>query len=108
MEWKSWGDLTKCSKSCGDGVQIRSRVCGGGGGGGGGGGCIGKAVEERACSLKPCEGKGIIICKPTKLYHKIIFFFVLKEWELVKGMIYSLSIQYYPLYPFWYVSMTKK
>ncbi|XP_039268979.2 A disintegrin and metalloproteinase with thrombospondin motifs adt-1-like isoform X2 [Styela clava] len=50
--WTSWGDWTKCSKSCGNGTKIRKRACPGGMPSRGN--CLGLDEENTSCLLKEC------------------------------------------------------
>jgi semaphorin 5 len=48
-QWLSWGAWEECSKQCGEGFQMRRRVCGGKN-------CLGCNQEWRTCNSEPCKG----------------------------------------------------
>ncbi|CAJ0958170.1 unnamed protein product, partial [Mesorhabditis belari] len=50
-EWNQWGSWSSCSKSCGGGVQVRTRTCNTQCGVCT---CQGPATEERACNSQAC------------------------------------------------------
>ena len=43
-----------CSKTCGDGVQVRSRLCSDPKPAVGGATCVGKSSEEKYCRVRDC------------------------------------------------------
>ena len=49
-QWMSWGPWEECSKPCGEGFQMRRRLCNGKN-------CLGCNQEWRACNSEPCKGK---------------------------------------------------
>jgi semaphorin 5 len=49
-QWFAWGAWTQCSKSCGEGFQMRKRVCNGKN-------CVGCNQEWQTCNSEPCQGK---------------------------------------------------
>lgn len=53
-KWAAWGDWSPCSKTCGDGVEMRSRFKDSVGKYGGEI-CSGQANETRACNLRVCK-----------------------------------------------------
>ena len=55
-EWTTWGE---CSKSCGSGVQARSRTCSNPSPAGDGKTCVGEASEEKDCNIKNCSSMSI-------------------------------------------------
>ena len=66
-EWTTWGE---CSKSCGSGVQVRTRDCSNPPPSGNGKNCAGEASEERDCNTKECSSRYITIWmlqKPNKM-----------------------------------------
>ncbi|XP_071981860.1 hemicentin-2 isoform X2 [Engystomops pustulosus] len=54
-EWQEWGP---CTRSCGQGVQERARMCNNPPPANGGRPCMGREVDVRACSLPPCPVDG--------------------------------------------------
>ena len=48
----------KCSQSCGDGIQNRTRKCDNPTPANGGADCVGQRIETRECSIKPCPVNG--------------------------------------------------
>ena len=48
-QWLSWGPWEECSKTCGEGFQMRRRVCNGKS-------CVGCNQEWRTCNSDPCKG----------------------------------------------------
>jgi hypothetical protein len=69
-----------CSKSCGGGKQIRSRVCKQPKHGGMT--CIGGASEERDCRTQPCPSK-ILVALEIKLTLVLFFFGISSRYEIV-------------------------
>ena len=55
--WSSWSDWKSCSKSCGSGIQERSRSCTRPAPNYGGKSCDGEARESRWCNTHSCPGK---------------------------------------------------
>ncbi|XP_048582035.1 zinc metalloproteinase nas-14 [Nematostella vectensis] len=49
--WSSWG---ACSKSCGDGTHVRTRLCDDSQAKNGGSGCVGDSSQSEACNLASC------------------------------------------------------
>jgi hypothetical protein len=49
-QWMSWGSWEECSKPCGEGFQMRRRLCNGKH-------CAGCNQEWRTCNTEPCKGK---------------------------------------------------
>lgn len=47
-QWTNWGPWEECSKTCGEGFQMRRRSCGGKF-------CIGCNQEWRTCNSEPCK-----------------------------------------------------
>ena len=56
--WSDYGDWSKCSVDCGDGVQTRSRSCDNPAPANGGAGCEGKDTETRTCNMGVCSCEG--------------------------------------------------
>ena len=56
-KYSEWSDFGSCSKSCGQGVESRSRKCNSPAPAHGGAGCVGPALEYRNCKEKECPGK---------------------------------------------------
>ena len=53
-QWAQWSAYSICSKSCGTGVQQRTRQCSNPAPQYGGDNCIGSGLEETACQMPPC------------------------------------------------------
>ena len=53
-EWSVWG---KCSKTCGSGIQLRSRTCSSPAPAGNGKPCVGDASEEKECNEGKCSSR---------------------------------------------------
>ncbi|XP_013392139.1 thrombospondin-1-like [Lingula anatina] len=56
--WTSWSEYGPCTKTCGEGVQVRSRICGDPPIQGKGRPCPGPASEFRECIAKQCPVDG--------------------------------------------------
>ena len=58
-----WSGFTVCSKSCGEGFQIRERMCNNPKPQGGGKDCsvIGSDTITRSCNSNPCPRKSLVI-----------------------------------------------
>jgi len=56
--WGDWGAYGKCSKSCGGGVQERSRSCDNPAPSSGGSACAGENKETQACNAGGCPVNG--------------------------------------------------
>ncbi|XP_075225805.1 uncharacterized protein LOC142326957 [Lycorma delicatula] len=54
-EWNSWGQWSPCSRSCGGGVQLSSRLCNNPPPSYGGRYCIGKRIRYRMCNTDVCN-----------------------------------------------------
>ena len=57
-----WSSFGECSKTCGKGVQIRSRECNGNGA------CEGNLFEIKECFVKTCPGKELDILNQIIVY----------------------------------------
>ncbi|GFR16680.1 hemicentin-1 [Trichonephila clavata] len=57
-KWSNWQDWEQCSSSCGDGRQIRQRMCNNPAPRNGGKTCIGISSEVKHCYEKPCPVDG--------------------------------------------------
>ncbi|CAB4055396.1 Hemicentin-1,Thrombospondin-1,Adhesion G protein-coupled receptor B3,Thrombospondin-2,Adhesion G protein-coupled receptor B1,Mucin-like protein [Lepeophtheirus salmonis] len=55
-EWSAWGRWSTCSRTCGDGTQIRARTCADHNGVSGN--CRGSSTESRRCSISNCKIDG--------------------------------------------------
>ena len=51
--WQDWEPWTKCTKTCGGGMQKRKRHCDRQAAAS----CTGQAVQERECNRNACRGK---------------------------------------------------
>ncbi|EDO49968.1 predicted protein, partial [Nematostella vectensis] len=56
--WSSWSWWARCTKTCGGGVQARSRMCNKPSPRDGGRTCPGKTVETRSCNSRDCPIDG--------------------------------------------------
>ena len=56
--WSDFGDWSKCSTECGDGVQTRSRSCNNPAPANGGADCEGEETQTRWCSKGACQVDG--------------------------------------------------
>ena len=56
--WSDFGDWSKCSVDCGDGVQTRSRSCNNPAPANGGAECQGQDTESRPCNMGDCSRPG--------------------------------------------------
>lgn len=54
--WSAWGQPSKCSKSCGDGIQVRNRSCDHPSPSYGGLPCIGDSLQTASCNIQQCPG----------------------------------------------------
>ncbi|XP_028394319.1 uncharacterized protein LOC114518504 isoform X2 [Dendronephthya gigantea] len=52
--WGQWSQWSMCSKTCGDGAQVRSRVCDDPKPAAGGTTCAGTATQEKYCRMRDC------------------------------------------------------
>ncbi|ESN92609.1 hypothetical protein HELRODRAFT_164684 [Helobdella robusta] len=52
--WSNWSEWSKCSVTCADGAQTRSRACSSPPPRNGGDGCEGRGQDTQPCSLPPC------------------------------------------------------
>lgn len=57
-EFGKWSEYSKCSQSCGGGIQSRTRKCDSPAPENGGADCFGNRNETRQCSIKPCPVNG--------------------------------------------------
>ena len=57
--WSTWGDWSTCSKTCGNGRRVRSRLCNNPAPSHGGAFCIGDANNTEACLVLKCPSKTI-------------------------------------------------
>ena len=55
-DWSNWNKWTTCSKTCGEGTQIRIRICDDPKPLHGGKQCEGAAQEARVCNTRKCPG----------------------------------------------------
>ena len=55
-EWSSWGDYTRCTVTCGNGTQIKTRTKLGFEKHGGS--CPGLSHEKQQCNTAPCPRPG--------------------------------------------------
>ena len=56
--WGNWGNWTKCSKTCGIGIQTRKRVCDSPSPRNGGKNCTGEMISTQDCEDAPCPVDG--------------------------------------------------
>lgn len=52
--WGNWSDWSECSRTCGSGVSIQSRMCDNPPPANGGLFCIGKRTRYQTCNTEPC------------------------------------------------------
>ena len=52
--WSKWGDWSKCTKTCGGGLQVRERTCSNPSPKGNGLKCPGTGEQSQACAEVPC------------------------------------------------------
>lgn len=52
--WSAFSDWTACTKTCGNGTQVRMRICNEPEPRNGGADCVGNGVQSQACRLKDC------------------------------------------------------
>ena len=52
--WGQWSQWSMCSKTCGDGAQVRSRVCNDPKPAAGGATCVGGTSQEKYCRMRDC------------------------------------------------------
>lgn len=50
-KWSSWSSWSECSSSCGEGIQMRMRLCEGRGD------CQGTSVQTRKCNIQKCKSE---------------------------------------------------
>lgn len=55
--FSDWSEFSKCTKSCGGGVQSRNRKCTNPVPSHGGSACDGLFTESQNCNIAPCPGK---------------------------------------------------
>ena len=58
--WGSWSDSGKCTRSCGTGTQLRTRICDSPKADHGGLPCVGPGHTKVPCNTHPCIGNIII------------------------------------------------
>lgn len=51
-----WTEFESCDKTCGDGVETRTRTCTHPAPAHGGKNCVGRTHESRSCKVKECPG----------------------------------------------------
>ncbi|XP_032220680.2 transmembrane protease serine 6 isoform X2 [Nematostella vectensis] len=56
--WSPWSSFSPCSKSCGRGLQSRTRQCNNPSPSNGGSPCVGLAKEQKDCNLRGCPVDG--------------------------------------------------
>ena len=59
--WGAFGQFGVCSRTCGGGTQMRTRVCNNPAPTSGGRSCAGKAIDSRPCGTAACAGKIAVI-----------------------------------------------
>ena len=89
--WSSWGN---CSKSCGDGVQVRTRSCTDPAPRGGGRPCQGNAFEIIECHVLKCPGKCRTIHHSNESWHILLFKDYENSWIIMESGPYDSSIDY--------------
>ena len=52
--WGQWSQWSLCSKTCGDGVHVRSRICDDPKPAAGGATCTGTSTQEKYCRMRDC------------------------------------------------------
>lgn len=52
--WGAWSNFSSCSASCGDGTQVRSRLCNNPIPQNGGANCTGNATNTQSCNNGDC------------------------------------------------------
>jgi len=57
-QWSAWGEYSACTKTCGGGLQTRTRTCTNPAPSGGGSQCSGLASESKECMTSSCPGTG--------------------------------------------------
>lgn len=62
-QWTAWGEYSKCSKSCGEGMQSRIRRCVNPSQPFGHKTCKGAFRQRRPCNIHPCPGNSIEMIK---------------------------------------------
>ena len=55
--WSDWASWTRCRLECGNGTQVRGRVCTNPEAQYGGRECVGDLVELQRCNVHPCPSK---------------------------------------------------
>ena len=70
--WSGYGSWGSCSKSCGGGIQSRSRSCTKPSPANGGKDCSGSDTETQICNRDACPGK-IIKLRVIRMKRKLIF-----------------------------------
>lgn len=53
--WSAWSSWQACSATCGDGLQMRTRVCDHPAPGNGGYSCEGDLAEVKPCTVRRCR-----------------------------------------------------
>ena len=56
--WGSWSPWSSCTKTCGDGLKTRTRLCDSPAPAYGGDTCPGDDSQSDECNNQPCKGKG--------------------------------------------------
>ena len=56
--WGGWSNFSSCSASCGDGTQIRSRLCNNPAPQNGGANCTGNDIDTQICNQGNCPPIG--------------------------------------------------
>lgn len=70
--WGQWAQWSMCSKTCGDGAQVRSRVCDDPKPAAGGATCVGAATQDKYCRTRDCCKCSCIKTKLKILYIKLV------------------------------------
>ena len=55
-QWSDWSDWEGCSSTCGQGTQLRHRLCASPEPANGGRDCAGLPVESQPCTVRQCPG----------------------------------------------------
>ena len=55
-QWSEWSDWEGCSSTCGQGTQLRHRLCASPEPANGGRDCAGLPVESQPCTVRQCPG----------------------------------------------------
>ena len=59
--WGAWKHWSGCSQTCGEGNEVRKRVCDSPAPARGGRECEGDDSEQRKCHMNPCPGKQSVV-----------------------------------------------